>query len=275
MFIPFKIKKLVIDSECDGYNYDTEDVKNYLLNHINTDSIKDALINGTKLQEDWFPSRSYNSRFQVFISHAHKDEETVKRLAGFLKDRCGLNSFIDSVYWNYIGTLQKDLDDFYSSYVRNDLYLYDYQTSNFVAANVHIMLSMALIKMMDACECLLFVDSDNSLKYEKGQKTATPSPWIYEEMGFSQMLRVNIPERYKEQIHVNLNESREILEIKMMNISAEVRQMNIQYQVNLRDFKELESSDLKNVGQFRSGTEVLDHWYKKYGIENVVNKLNG
>lgn len=275
MFIPFKISKAAIDNACNGYDYDydTDVVSSYLSNHINKDTIKQALINGTKLQEEWFPTWSYDSRFQVFISHAHKDEEAVKKLAGFLKDECGLNSFIDSLYWGYIGTLQKDLDDYYSEVFRDGRYVYDYATSNFVAANVHIMLSMALMKMMDACECLMFVDSDNSLKYAKGQ-VATPSPWIYEEMGFSRMLRVNIPSRYKKLIRVNLNESRGTSEIRMMTDSAEPRQMNIQYNVNLNEFKSLSSLDLRSIEGVR-GNVALDKLYKKYGVVNVLKKLNG
>ena len=154
MFIPFKISKTSIELVCKGYEYDTEEVSSYLSGHINKDTIKQALIDGTKLQEEWFPTWSYDSRFQVFISHAHRDDTTVKQLAGFLKKECGLNSFIDSEFWGYIGTLQKDLDEYYSKVFRDGRYTYDYQTSSFVAANVHIMLSMALLKMMDACECL-------------------------------------------------------------------------------------------------------------------------
>ena len=33
---------------------------------------------------------------------------------------------------------------------------------------------MVLMKMMDAYECLIFIDSDNSMKYSKGQ-VPTPS----------------------------------------------------------------------------------------------------
>lgn len=273
MFIPFKISKVAINNACCGYDYDTSYIIGYLENHINKDTIKQALIDGTKLQEMWFPTWSYDSRFQVFISHAHKDEETVKKLAGFLKEKCGLNSFIDSLYWGYVGSLQKDLDEYYSKVLRDGRYTYDYETSNFVAANVHIMLSMALMKMMDACECLMFVDSDNSMKYVKGQ-SSTPSPWIYEEMGFSRMLRVNIPDRYKELIHVNLNESRGTSEIRMMTDSTEPRQMNIQYNVNLNEFKSLSSLDLKSIENLH-GNRALDYLYKKYGVVNVLKRLNG
>lgn len=274
MFIPFKINKAAIDIACKGYKYETSEVSDYLKAHINKDTIKRALIDGTKLQEEWFPTWSYDPHFQVFISHAHKDEETVKQLAGFLKEKCGLHSFIDSEYWGYIRELQRDLDEYYSKVYRNGRYTYDYDTSCFVAANVHIMLSMALMKMMDACECLMFVDSDNSLKYVRGQKEATPSPWIYEEIGFSRMLRVNIPDRYKKWIYVNLNESRGTSEIRMMSDSAEPRQMNIQYNVNLIDFKRLSSMDLLGI-QNLQGDKALDHLYKKYGVANVVKRLNG
>ena len=273
MFIPFKISKVAIDNACNGYEYDTKDVSDYLSKHINKDTIKQALIDGTKLQEDWFPTWSYDSRFQVFISHAHQDEVTVKRLAGFLKEKCGLNSFIDSEYWGYIGSLQKDLDEYYSKVFSDGRYMYDYQTSSFVAANVHIMLSMALMKMMDACECLMFVDSDNSMKYAKGQ-TLTPSPWIYEEMGFSRMLRVNIPDRYKKLIRVNLNESRGTSEIRMVTDLSEPRQMHIQYIVNMSDFMILSSHDLKSIENLY-GSKALDELYKKYGMVNVLKKLNG
>ena len=169
--------------------------------------------------------------------------------------------------------MQKDLDEYYSKVFRDGRYTYDYQTSSFVAANVHIMLSMALMKMMDACECLMFVDSDNSLKYVKGQ-VATPSPWIYEEMGFSRMLRVNIPDRYKKLIRVNLNESRSTSEIRMMTDSSEPRQMNIQYNINMNDFKRLSSLDLLSIKNL-AGSKALDHLYKKYGVVNVLKRLNG
>lgn len=274
MFIPFKISKAAIDIACDGYDYDTDEVSQYLKAHINKDTITKALIDGTKLQEEWFPTWCYDSRFQVFISHAHKDEKTVKKLAGFLKEECGLNSFIDSEYWGYIGKLQKNLDEYYSKVYRDGQFTYDYPTSNFVAANVHIMLSMALMKMMDACECLMFVDSDNSLKYVKGQREATPSPWIYEEIGFSRLLRINIPDRYKKHIYVNLNESRGTSEIRMMTDSTEPKQMIIQYNVNMNDFKRLSFHDLKSIENLY-GFNSLDHLYKKYGVANVIKRLNG
>lgn len=178
-------------------------------------------------------------------------------------DVFGLRCFIDSVYWGYVEDLQKNLDDWYSKVVRNGHECYDYKTSNFMAANVHITLSMALMKMMDACECLMFVDSDNSLKYQKGQ-TKTPSPWIYEEMGFAKKLRINIPERHKKDFSISVNESRRESSISLICFSStEPRKANFTYNVDMRDFAELKIGDFQ-AAMGKKGVYVLDYWYRKY-----------
>ena len=272
--MPFNIKKSTIETVCGckRYEYDTGAIDRRLRASINLDKISQAFIEGTSLQEEWFPSESYDSQFQVFISHAHKDETTVKQFAGYLKEHFGIRSFIDSIYWGYVNDLQKSLDDYYASYVREGKKYYDYNTHNFLTANVHIMLSMALMKMMDACECLVFVDSENSLKYNKGSKS-TPSPWIYEEMGFSKRLRVNIPHRYKDKIRVTLNESREESSYCFMMLSsAAPRQAQFSYEVDMRHFKELTRLDFNQETRL-GANELLDNWYRKYGVNRIPRRL--
>lgn len=44
---------------------------------------------------------------------------------------------------------------------------YDYNIYNYTTSHVPTMLSIALMKMMAKTECVLFVDSDNSIKYQK------------------------------------------------------------------------------------------------------------
>ena len=276
MFIPFNIKKSTIDAICGNnqYEYNTDFITNNLKASINLDTIKQSFIKGTKLQEEWFPSESYDSQFQVFISHSHKDIDTVKNLAGFLKEHYGIRSFIDSLYWGYVNDLQKSLDDYYASYMRDGRKYYDYDKRNFLTANVHIMLSMALMKMMDACECLIFVDSDNSLRYELNDNE-TPSPWIYEEMGFSNRLRINIPERYKEKIKVTLNESRDSSSYSFMMFSqTEQRDANFSYEIDMRHFKELERWDFP-IAKGYDCDAILDTWYKKYGIRKMIDRIIG
>lgn len=273
MFVPFKIKKSTIDDVCSGYKYDTDFITQKLKTNINLDTIRQHFINGTKLQEEWFPTKCYDSQFQVFISHSHRDFKTVSSLAGYLFKEYGLRSFIDSVYWGYIADLLYDLNYHYSLIERDGRReRYDYNTGNFLSANVHIMLSNALMRMMDACECLIFVDSDNSLKYIKDQ-SSTPSPWIFEEMGFSQCLRINIPDRYKERILIDLNESQNQSTIRMFSTDQERRIVNIDYEINIRDFKELTLSDLINYRGWLSDTKLLDKWYDKYGVQKVLKKI--
>ena len=113
MFVPFKIKKSTINVVCSDYEYDTSYITQKLKTNINLETIKQHFINGTMLQEDWFPTRCYDSQFQVFISHAHKDFETVSSLAGYLYEEYGLRSFIDSVYWGYIEDLLYELNYHY------------------------------------------------------------------------------------------------------------------------------------------------------------------
>ena len=276
MFIPFSIKKTTIEVVCGNnqYEYDTDYITKSLKANINLDTIKQSLIKGTKLQEEWFPSESYDSQFKVFISHSHKDLDMVKNLAGFLKEHYGIRSFIDSLYWGYVNDLQKSIDDYYASYERENKKYYDYDKRNFLTANVHILLSMALMKMMDACECLIFVDSDNSLKYELGAKE-TPSPWIYEEMGFANRLRINVPLRFKEKIKVTLNESRERSSYSYMMFSQTgQREANFSYEVDMRHFKELERSDFP-ISKGYDSDAILDTWYKKYGVGKLLNRIIG
>ena len=134
MFVPFKIKKSTIDAVCSGYKYNTDAITQKLKSNINFETIKQHFINGTQLQEEWFPTKCYDSQFQVFISHAHKDFETVSGLAGFLYKEYGLRSFIDSVYWGYIAELLLDLNNYYSSVVRDGREVFDYHTGNFLSA---------------------------------------------------------------------------------------------------------------------------------------------
>ena len=268
MFIPFNIKRTTIEEICGNRyeNYDIEYISNYLKSNINLETIKQSLINGTKLQEEWFPTNE--QRFHVFISHSHRDECVAKQFAQYLREEYKLNCFIASVYWNYVEELQKQLDEYYSKVVRYGREVYDYKTSNFIAANVNIMLSMALMRMMDKCECLIFIDSDNSLIYKRGQ-SITPSPWIYEELGFSKYLRVNIPQRYKNRLSIIYEDIRDSTEL--LNLSRKIASSTFVYDVDIDHLMELEKDDITNLPY--NGLDVLDELYKKYNIGRAISRL--
>lgn len=109
----------------------------------------DGVIDGTKLQENWFPTKH---KFNVFLSHSHNDKQLAIALAGFLKDKLGLNAFIDSCLWGYSNDLLKEIDQRYCRH-RNGV-SFDYNKRNYSTSHVHMMLSIALSRMIDNCEAV-------------------------------------------------------------------------------------------------------------------------
>lgn len=147
-------------------------------------------IDGTKLQEAMFPTSKH---FDIFLSHSHADEDRVLRFAAWIKDNLGLNCFIDSVYWNYVGKLQKSIDNKYC--MTSDRCYYDYDSRNMSTSHLHSMLAMALMEMIDKTECFIFIGSGNSLS-PQNLKAETFSPWIYQELSFAAKVRRTIPDRF-------------------------------------------------------------------------------
>ena len=98
----------------------------------------DGIIDGTKLQENWFPTKQ---KFDVFLSHSHNDEKLAILFAGFLKEKLDLDTFIDSCLWRYSNDLLKELDKKYCKY--SDGVSYDYNKRNYSSSHVHMMLSIA------------------------------------------------------------------------------------------------------------------------------------
>lgn len=154
-----------------------QEVGTELVQYIIGDS---GVIDGTKLQEDWFPTVNCD----IFISHSHKDEDLAIALAGWLYETFGLESFIDSCIWGYADDLLEIIDD---EHCRNSTKSYSYKRRNFSTSHVHMMLNMALMQMIDKTECLFFLNTPNSIDLSDIE-TRTLSPWIYSEIGISQMI---------------------------------------------------------------------------------------
>ena len=155
----------------------------------------DESIDASKLQNNWFPQmKGYN----VFISHSHRDHDLALALAGWLWRHFRIKSFIDSAIWGYSNDLLRIIDEKETKYYskKHETYLHDYSLRNESTAHVHMMLTTALTMMMDSTECIIFLNSANSIKQFEG-KLKTNSPWIYYEMTTSKRLRVNLPDRYE------------------------------------------------------------------------------
>lgn len=151
--------------------------------------LPDKSINVENLEQDWFPQ----IKADIFLSHSHKDKEKALILAGILKKEFKLTVFIDSSVWGYANDLLREIDKKYSL---NSSGSYDYDKSTWSAANVHLTLMMALKKMIDKTECLMFLNTPNSIKIsESGSKDYTGSPWIYSEIEIANSLKITEPER--------------------------------------------------------------------------------
>ena len=153
--------------------------------------LKGRLI-ASRLTADWFP----NIPCHVFISHAHKDSELAVQLAGFLKYHFKLDSFIDSSVWGYSDDLLRIIDDEYCW--QKDSGTYNYQQRNRSTSHVYMMLSTALAKMINQCECAIFLNTPASIS-SKGyiHGDVTESPWIYSEIAMTSLIQMRDPSEHR------------------------------------------------------------------------------
>lgn len=130
---------------------------------LNKFALSQNTLDGDAIMSNWFPK----IQADIFISHSHDDEKYVITLAGFLNEKFGLRSFIDSCVWGYLVELLKEIDNRFYSTGRPGSY--SYEKRNYLTSHVHMMLSISLMKMIDPTECLLFIDTPNSLNQEESQ----------------------------------------------------------------------------------------------------------
>lgn len=158
-------------------------VKKCALNNFE-EIISDDIIDGDKLQNMWFPDEIFYDKTFVFISHSHNDEETAIKLAGYLYEKFKILSFIDSCVWRHMDNLNKQLNsctkDKYSNCYGCECNEFSYNISH-----VHMMLASALMKMIDKCECLFFVNTSSSINLND----KTESPWIYYELNIASIIQ--------------------------------------------------------------------------------------
>lgn len=143
--------------------------------------LKDGSLDASAIEEDWFPEISAD----VFLSHSHVDEKAVINFAGYLYQEFGIMSFIDSTVWGYADNLLKQIDEKYCVKTRDEKgnSTYSYEKRNRSTTHVHLLLQGALAKMINRCECLIFVNTPKSMKIADVQgETCTASPWIYSEI---------------------------------------------------------------------------------------------
>ncbi|HBR6870234.1 TPA: toll/interleukin-1 receptor domain-containing protein [Klebsiella aerogenes] len=240
----------VDDDTFSGYLSDGEAVK--IANNYAAQGGLDAFFDGdgnliaTKIIEDWFPKM----KADVFISHSHKDEALAIQLAGWLKDKLGVSSFIDSCVWGYSPELLKKLD---KNFCLKESGYYDYDRRNITNGHVNMMLATSLTKMIDQCECIIFLNTPNSISC-KGciESDGTKSPWIYAEIEATRLLRKNKPERRRTLVKASTEGGVIVMD----------EAISVKYDLDLKHLLLLDKSQiLKLHNSGKTGTDALDFLY--------------
>lgn len=145
------------------------------------------VIDGSGTESEWFPQLTKH----VFISHSHKDEDVALLIAGLLKERLGIDAFVDSAAWGCYRELAECLYAVAKRGYPRIALQHDAQLRMSATEHAHCMLSKSLIQMMDRCECLIFLDTPASvgLRNIDTAECSTFSPWIYTEIEASRVLR--------------------------------------------------------------------------------------
>lgn len=200
-----------------------KEIHNSIEKYLNIDGSLDA----TKISQDWFP----DIKSDIFISHSHSDENLAIKLSGWIYSNLNLKCFIDSCVWGYSNDLLKKIDDIYC--YQEDSKTYNYNKRNFSTSHVHMMLSTALINTIDNTECVIFINTPNSIENACDTvNNSTYSPWIYSELEATRLLRVRPISDYRVQY-----ETKSIQE----NFSDELK---IKYRCDLNHLCDLSYSDL-------------------------------
>ena len=154
-------------------------------------------------------------------------------------------SDIQKMVWGDADDLLKKIDDIYCRKDRTKTY--DYNMRNNSTSHVHMMLNMALMQMIDKTECLFFLNTPNSICLDD-IKTCTLSPWIYSEIGISQMIEKKKQKRIK-RISNNLNESK--------------KNLSIMHNVDLSHLAKIDARILKQWKELpMQNTDPLDELYR-------------
>lgn len=175
-----ELRLRVTQDELDAYKArntpELDDITDYL-------SGKDNLLDADAIAARLFAVE----KADVFLSHAHRDHDAVVTLAVTL-EKLGLKVFVDACVWGDVYALLLKVDQ-----ARAELPLqpglFDYTRATRNAANMYMILNVALQRMIDQSELLLFLDS-NAVRvqdYVEGE-AYIGSPWIFAELMFAQMV---------------------------------------------------------------------------------------
>lgn len=228
-----------------------EDNENEIIKKLDKYLSPTGKIEVNSLEKDWFPEVEAD----IFLSHSHQDEKKAIILAGFLKENFSIKTFIDSIIWKNSLDLLKKIDDEYNKQLNGS---YSYSGSTWAATNVNLILMMALMKMMDKCECAFFLETPNSLQISSSNKKEnTGSPWIYSEIEILNRIR-KIP----------LKRPKSIIEsIKKHN--EDIFNLQFEYNLNFSDFYKINLEIFRKWVSSKNSIEQYEVYASNYRYKNL------
>ena len=161
--------------------------------------------------------------------------------------------------WGYSDELLKLIDKNYCVLKRKengDIDTYNYDKRNRSTANVHLILSTALMKMIDNTETLIFINTPNSLNIVNDiQENYTSSPWIYNELLISKVIRQK-----------NLSEHR-----YKLGHSATFSELEVRYEVKTNHLYDLSMNELRDLGIYNTTKDPYKTLDKLYKSKEILN----
>lgn len=201
------------------------DLKNFIKNKVKNGGI----LTSDDLENEWFPEL----RCQIFISHSHIDEKTAQILKKWLRNNLGIDAFIDSEVWLYSKAIITEIvNEKFNNSIKCDQLHEHYKFTLETSAKVNMILVSALTKMIDNTECLLFLNTNNSINTIDGyNNNYTYSPWLFYELFISKLIKPKSKEKHRV--------------IKKLGFIQESSETNINYPIDLGELVDINVEDLK------------------------------
>jgi len=216
----------------------------------------DGHLDGSKMQANWFPQITAD----IFISHSHADKKLAVVFSQWLYKNFGLEVFIDSCIWGHADKLLEMIDK--RCCFDSKKGIYDYKKRNFSTSHVHMILSTALSMMIDNAECIIFLNTPNSITPNdviNGNNGITKSPWIYSEIAMTRLIRQKPLDDYRKRRR--LMES--ATEVKTFSISVD-------YSINTEHLHPLCIKDLNQwEKKWQYYGKPYSNDYKEYALSEL------
>lgn len=272
MLFKFRLDKAILDnnsyilSSNDSYltysNKKSDEIEDSILKAVNGE------LSAKELADGLFPEKKPH----IFISHSSRDVRHAIKLANTLYDNYRIISFIDSQFWGHIDKALKKMHDDYC--LSSNKVTYDYTKSNNLLSHMHAILSMALLRVMDNSDSVIFIESDNSVLNHIKNKAIDPtkqinnviktaSPWISSEVSFANTLRARGHEDRPKTVHAF--ESAQVFKSTREDAMPIIfHEMNMENFIEINEHGFIEAMKMQRLSNNRTPIDILDDMYIKY-----------